>query len=142
MSDMIPPDDDMPDDPFGPMEDAVRADADALMERWQAFEDKARTLGLYMEGHPQIVMVPTPPMGAPKIALQVIFQMGRVAFSDRVQFPEKEKVDDTARSMEVGLKDDMFLDERQRIADGLAAGKTMDEILLGDDEEDDVPPSP
>jgi hypothetical protein len=139
MSDTFDPDDEMPDDPFSAMEDHVRAAADTLMERWQAFEDKARTLGLYLEGHPQIAMVPMPPHGQPVVALQVMFQMGRVAFSDRVQFPEKEKVDDTARVMEVGLKDDMFLDERQRIADGLAAGKTMDEILLGD--EDDAPPT-
>lgn len=137
MTDAFDPDD-MPDDPFGPMDEQVRAEADMLMARWAEYEDKARTIGLYLEGHPQVVMVPTPPHGQPRVALQVTFQMGRVAFSDRVQFPEKEKVDDTARTMEVALKDDMFLDERARIEQAMKEGKSLDEILLGDDPDDET----
>lgn len=138
MSDMMPPDGDMPDDPFGGIPDDVRADADALLARWHEMEDKARLLGLYVEGEPQIVMTPTP-MG-PKIGIAVQFNIGRVAFSERVQNPEKNKVEDTARSMEVALKDDLFLDERERIRKGLAEGKTLDEIMLDGEEDDDGAP--
>lgn len=136
MTDAFDPDD-MPDDPFNqPPDDAFRATAETLMERFREFEDKARPLGLYLEGHPQVALVPQPPHGQPEIALVANFQIGRVAFSDRVQNPPKAEVDDTVRKMDITLKDDQFLDERQRIQEGLAAGKTLDEILLGDEDDD------
>lgn len=137
MSDTHDPDDDMPDDPFGVPDDAFRAEADLLMQRWAEFEDKARTLGLYLEGHPQVALVPTPPHGQPQIALIVNLQIGRVAFSDRVQNPPKAEVDDTVRKMDIALKDDQFLDERARIQKAIEQGKDPFEILMGDDEDDD-----
>jgi len=131
------PDDDGPDDPFSISDDAVRAEADTMMARWTEAEDGFRKIGLYLEGHPQIALVPTPPHGAPQPALVVNFAIGKVAFSDRVQNPPKAEVEDEFRKIQITAQDDAFLDERTRIQEALASGKSMDEILLGDDDDGD-----
>ena len=121
--------DDEPDQPGIP--EHIRQNADLLLERWRQAEDKMRLLGLYIEGEPQIAMIPGHPgMGGPRVGLACNFTVGRVAFSDRVQNPEQEDFNTEARKMEVTIKDDMFLDERERIRQGLEAGKSMEEIML------------
>lgn len=98
----------------------IRAQFDLLIERSEKLIDKARQIGLYIEGHPQVQIVPTP--GGMAAALVVQYTIGKVAFSDRVQNPEKDKFDDQFRVMEIEAQDDDFLDERQRIAKALDAG--------------------
>lgn len=133
---MTPFDDGDDDVPEHQIPDHIRAEADLLMERFGEYEDKMRQLGLYSDGPPQITITPTLG-GAPRAALLCQFTIGKVAYSDRVQHPDKNAIDDEARKMEVSLKDDIMLDERNRIAKGLAAGLTIEEIMLGDDEDDD-----
>lgn len=135
MSDTFDPDD-MPEDPDDPsIPQHVKDQADILLERWNNFADECRQMGLYVEGEPQIMMVPTP-FGVEQAGLGVQFNIGKVAFSDRVLNPESDKFDKDIRTMEVTMADDNFLDERKRIADLLAEGKSMDEILLGEDDDD------
>ncbi len=133
MSDTFDPDD-MPDEPEHHIPQHVKDQADVLLERWETFADDCRQLGLYIEGEPQIMMLPHP-SGLERAGLAVQFNIGKVAFSDRVLNPEDARFDKDFRTMEVSAKDDQFLDERARIQKALAEGKSMDEILLGDDDD-------
>lgn len=127
MTDLEPP-----DDPNEGLSDQMRATADLLFERWTDVPDELRQIGLYEAGPPQIAMVPTP--FGPRPALVANFSIGKVAFSKRVQHPEDAKFDNQFDVMAIQAEDDAFLDEQNRIRRLLAEGKTMDEILLGDDE--------
>lgn len=127
-----------PDDPTEGMPDDVRAAADILLDRFRELPDQMRQIGLYLEGEPGIAQIPTP-MG-PRLAVVAQWQIGKVAFSKRVQHPEDDRFDDQFAVMEVQAQDDAFLDERGRIERLLAEGKTMDEILLDGMEDDDEAP--
>lgn len=113
---------DDPDEEPSPIPEAIRDAADVLGERFKDVPDELRKIGLYLEGEPQLVMVPSQ-MGPPRAALVAQFVIGRVAFSKRVQDPDTDQMNDQFRVMEVQAEDDAFLDERQRIADALARGE-------------------
>lgn len=133
MSQMAPDPDDEPTDDdalaAAALEATFRADTDLLIERYPDFEDAARQLGLYAEGH-EISSAHTP-LG-PKAALVVGFDIGNVAFSDRVQHPENVTVDQAVREMELDTAADEWIDTREQIRRNLAAGR--DPLDDGDDE--------
>lgn len=120
-----------PEEPDEGMPDHLRAQADALLERFGELDDDLRQIGLYVEGGPQIVPVPTP-LGE-RMGLLVQFQIGKVAFSQRVQHPEDARFEDKFDVMAIEAQDDAFLDERQRIADALARGE--DPYAVDDDDD-------
>lgn len=136
MSDMMDPDE--PQDPEDQIRDeAFRAEADSLIARGEGLAERAKKLGLYAEGPAQITMVPTP--FGPRPALVQQFQIGRIAFTDRVQDPDTDKFNDDFRTIEVQAQDDAFLDERARIQARLDAG--LDPYGDDDEEDGDADPS-
>lgn len=112
--------------------DELRAQFDTLLERFEGFSDDLRKMGLYVEGPgPQMAQIPTPFGMAPAMVVQC--QIGRVAFSDRVQNPEADQFERSFAVMEVNAEDDAFLDERERIRKALEAGE--DPYAVEDDGE-------
>lgn len=121
MSDMLPDPND-PNDPENIVRgEAFRQAAEQLMERAGAMKERAEKIGLYIEGPPHIIEVPTPFGSRPALVQQ--FQIGRVAYQKRIQDPESDKFDDQFRVMEVEAQDDAFLDERERIRKALEEGR-------------------
>lgn len=112
--------------------DDLRAAFDTMLERSEEFIDDLRKIGLYAEGPPQMAQIPTP-IG-PQPAMVVQCNIGRVAFSDRIQHPERYETDKTLGVMEINAQDDAYLDERQRIQQALAEGKDPYFDDLDDDE--------
>lgn len=99
--------------------------AKAAFER---LEDKARKMGLYVD-HVQAVM------GADgELVLVADFILGDVAFSDRVQNPEKYSTNTMVDTLEKSMQTDTFLEERAKIQRNLAAGRDP----LADDPETDL----
>lgn len=102
--------------------DELRAQFDTLLERFEGFSDDLRKIGLYVEGPgPQMAQVPTP--FGPQPAMVLMCQIGRVAFSDRVQNPEADQFERSFGVMAVDAENDAFLDERERIRKALEAGE-------------------
>jgi hypothetical protein len=124
----------LPDDQEERMRvEAFRGQAEMLMQRAEKIPEKAKNLGLYAEGAPQITQVPTP--FGPRPALVMQFTMGRIALRPRTQDPESEKMDDEFRNIEIAAVDDDFLDERERIRQALAEGRDPYE-----EDDDDIEP--
>lgn len=122
-----------PDDEFEPdhLPEPLRAQFDTLLERFDGFSDELRKIGLYVEGPgPQMAQVPTPFGSEPAMVVQC--QIGRVAFSDRVQNPEADQFERSFGVMEINAEDDAFLDERERIRKKLEAGE--DPYAIDDDD--------
>lgn len=111
--------------------DELRAQFDTLLERFEPFADDLRKIGLYIEGPgPQMAQIPTPFGSQPAMIVQC--QIGRVAFSDRVQNPEADQFERSFAVLEVNAEDDAFLDERERIRKALEAGE--DPYAVDEDE--------
>jgi hypothetical protein len=89
----------------------------------EALDDLARQLGMYVEHYNWI---PTPDG---QEALVVDFVLGDIAFSDRIQNPQKYSTDDAIRRIAKQLEADTFLDERTRLKEVLAQGG---DVLEGD----------
>jgi hypothetical protein len=123
---------DGPDDgPDEHLPEALRAQFDTLLERFDGFSDELRKIGLYVEGPgPQLAQIPGP--FGPQPAMVIQCQIGRVAFSDRVQNPEADQFERSFAVMEVNAEDDAFLDERERIRRALEAGE--DPYAVDEDE--------
>lgn len=96
---------------------------------FEQIEDKARQMGLYHDGARAVMM----PDG--ELVLMVDFVLGDVAFSDRVQNPQRYATDSMIRTMEKGQQDDDFLNERERIKTALAEGKDIFSALDGEPED-------
>jgi hypothetical protein len=79
-------------------------------------EDTARQLGLYLieagvlEAEERQIILAS-------------FSVGRVAWSDRVQHPERYTTEKELAVMEAGMQKDEFLDVRTQIAERLARGE-------------------
>lgn len=88
-----------------------------LAQRIEKLEDAARHIGLYLEqggilqneqGHEVIV---------------ASFTINKVAFSERVQNPERHSVDSEFKNLQTGMAKDDFLDVRTKIAEALERGE-------------------
>lgn len=90
-------------------------------------DDRARRLGLYLGGW-DVAPVPTGDPDVQTVGVVAQFDIGEVAFSDRVQHPERFYTDETFRVIEADTAVDEFLETRQRIAERLAAGEDPLEI--------------
>lgn len=106
------------------------AEANQVNELIQAGAKGAADIGLYAE-HAQVTPVHTPFGTKPGVA--VVFSLGKIAFSDRIQDPEKDKIDDAIRQSEVSHAQDNFLASRERIAANIKAGR--DPLDDGDEDE-------
>lgn len=96
---------------------------------FEQIEDKARQMGLYYDSA-RAVMLPDG-----ELVLMVDFILGDVAFSDRVQNPQRYSTDTLLRTMEKGQQDDDFLNERERIKQALARGEDPLSALGGEPED-------
>lgn len=94
---------------------------------FEKIEDKARQLGLYSD---QVHAMMTPDG---QMVLVVQFLLGDIAFSDRVQNPQKHQTTRMVDDMEKSMQTDTFLEERERIKRNLEAGR--DPLDDGPDEE-------
>lgn len=91
-------------------------DHEELARKAPELEDAARQIGLYMDE--------AAVMGDEnQVALVARFSIGKIAFSDRVQHPEKYTVDRELAQMEIGVAKDEFLDARTKIAEAIARGE-------------------
>lgn len=79
-------------------------------------EDKARQIGLYADEAVVMMM----PDGNP--VLVVNFMIGDVAFSERVQDPQKHATNSMVDTMKQGILGSSWLDERDRLQKALRAG--------------------
>jgi hypothetical protein len=117
-------DDDRPEIP-----EHFRQQADGLLEGTEKLDDAMRQLGLYVEGT-QLITIDTPT--GPQPALAANMMIGDVAYSDRVQHPEKYGVDQQFRIMEREMTGSQFDDIKERMKRNVAAGR--DPMDDGDDE--------
>lgn len=101
--------------------DDLRAQFDLMLQRSEDFLDDLRKIGLYAEGPPQFAQIPTPMGPQPGMILQC--NIGKVAFSDRIQHPEKYETDKSFAVIDIGAQDDAYLDERARIQQAIAEGR-------------------
>lgn len=85
----------------------------AAMEK---LEETSRKMGLYPEQAHAMKMPDD------SFVFVVEFLLGDVAFSDRVQNPQKYSTDTMVNTMEKNLLGDTFLEERAKIQKRLAAG--------------------
>lgn len=88
-----------------------------LFTKIEPLEDAARQIGLYLE-EAGVIQNQTGEQ-----AIFVNFAIGDVAFSDRVQHPERYTVDTEFRNMQTNMARDDFLDARARIAEALKKGE-------------------
>ena len=125
MSQMTGPDDNNDDGTDEIREAAFRAATDTLIAAFPELEDVARPLGLYAAAHMIVPATIGHPAGGggPVPALSVQFDIGEVAFSDRVQNPDAAAVNQTFREIEADAAVDDYLDTRARIERNLAAGR-------------------
>lgn len=128
MSSMFDDDDDDPRDPHA-LPPEMRANADGLLENTEKLDDELRKLGLYIE-RTHLVMIETP--HGPQPALAVDALIGDVAYTDRVQHPEKYGVDQQFRVMEREMTGSDFDDIKERMRRNIAAGR--DPMDDGDDD--------
>jgi hypothetical protein len=100
-----------------------------LTQQISKLEDATRHIGLYLEqagilqnedGHEVIV---------------ASFTINKVAFSERVQNPDRHSVDTEFKNLQTGMAKDDFLDVRSRIAEALERGE---DPFAGEDEDDQV----
>lgn len=97
---------------------------------FEQIDDKARQMGMYSnEAHG--MQLPNGDM-----VLIVDFIVGDIAFTDRVQNPERYATDNAFRTMEKGMQSSEFLSEHERIKQALAAGK--DPLAALDDDDTDL----
>lgn len=116
--------------------DELRAVFDTMLERFEDFSDDLRQIGLYVEGPgPQMAQIPSPFGLQPAMIIQC--NIGRIAFSARVQDPETDQMERSFGVLEIGAEDDAFLDERKRIAEALERGE--DPYAVDDDDEEPLP---
>lgn len=105
-------DDDL--DPAGELDqDDLERQRRLLQERYEAgMEDELRRLGVYV-GEIQFQLLPT--ATGMCTAMVVSSSLGRVAFMDRTQDPEKNTIDTEFAEMMIATERDAFLDERARM---------------------------
>jgi hypothetical protein len=96
-----------------------------LAQSIEKLEDATRHIGLYLEqagilqneeGHEVIV---------------ASFTINKVAFSERVQNPDRHSVDTEFKNLQTGMAKDDFLDVRTKIAEALERGE---DPFAGEDE--------
>lgn len=87
--------------------------------RVDTLEEDVRRIGLYLEGWDVAPNSQTPD----EFLVVCGFQVGQVAFSDRVQFPERFYTDQTFKVIELDDQVDEFLETRQAIVAALQAGE-------------------
>lgn len=91
-------------------------------------EDEARKMGLYIdEAH--VMRAQTG-----ELVFVVQFLLGDIAFTERVQFPDKAATNSMVETMEKQLQQDTFLDERERLRKVLESG----DVFAALDEPDDL----
>lgn len=95
---------------------------------FEKLEEASRKMGLYPERSQAMQM----PDG--EFVLVTEFLLGDVAFSDRVQNPQKYSTNTMVNTMEKNLLGDTFLEERAKIQKRLAAGldpmdDSMDDVI-------------
>lgn len=86
----------------------------------QNADDTLSKLGLYTEG----VMPYPDPTGQPGFIGVMVCTIGDVAFTDRVQNPEKAETDKAFGAIQHDAGKDEFLDRRVQIQENLAAGRS------------------
>jgi hypothetical protein len=91
-------------------------EAERLMEKLPELEERARRVGLYLEGSAVVQS-----QGRPLLVTRML--LGDVAFTKRVQNPDADDVDRELEEMTARIQDDEFLDARQRIARNVAEGR-------------------
>lgn len=134
MSDMMEPPFDGADE-NDPRVQLFQQEAQQLQEIAEKIKPVAERLGLYVEGG-QIVPHDTP-MG-PKPGLGLVFRVGNVAFTDRVQNPDADSTNDQVKTMERQMAIEETDQLRDKVREALADGKTLDEALNATEEEDDL----
>ena len=109
--------------------DAIEPDENdhKLFEKIHELEDGARQIGLYLEEAGVLQHGETG-----QHAIFANFNIGKVAFSDRVQHPEKYTVDSEFKNIATDMARDDFLDARTKIAVALEKGE--DPFASEDDE--------
>lgn len=85
-------------------------------------EDKARQMGLYVDSA-HVLLMPVPQASEPEMVFAVNFTLGDIAFSDRVQNPDKHATDSMIRTLEMQMRSDDFLEQRTKIQENIAAGR-------------------
>lgn len=105
---------DQPEDD-GPLDAAMRVQADLLHEKLPRLDDRLRKIGVYVGDH-QMAAVPHP--SGPKVIIGIRCDLGDVAFSKRIQHPEVAAVDTTVKQMEKAAEIDGFLDARRDLLGG------------------------
>lgn len=124
-------DDDNQDPDEAAQRQQMDADRDALLARWEEadIEGKLRKLGVYVEGHP--VQMPVPTMGGVKIVQALQAKTNRSAWTKRVLDPDADAMNKQFEVMATHATDDKFLDEREQILKNIAEGR--DPLDNGDD---------
>lgn len=82
-----------------------------------AVREKAGHVGLHMTNHVQAQQV------GDRIVVQAMFQIGQLAWANRVQNPEQDKFDDSFRSIEESMR----ADEKKSILDKYRKGNSDDD---------------
>jgi hypothetical protein len=88
-----------------------------LHQRMEKLEDAARQIGLYLEQGGVAVGEDG------QQAIIASFSINKVAFSERVQNPEKHSIDSEFKNIATSAAKDDFLDARQKIAEALERGE-------------------
>lgn len=94
---------------------------------FEQVEDRARQMGLYYDNAHAMML----PDG--ELVLMVDFILGDVAFTDRVQNPDRYATDNMVGIMEKQYQGDEFLAQRERIRKALAEGKDAVDALDNED---------
>lgn len=99
------PDDSDDDDPESRLPEGISQDqVNDLIRRMMG---AAELIGLYADPLVQVERLTSPiAEGNDRLLLHVVFQIGQVAFTKRVQNPEQDQVDDTVRTIETGVSYD------------------------------------
>lgn len=88
----------------------------------EVIEDLARQLGMYVENADWLPA----PEGGEFLVVNLI--IGDIAFTDRIQNPEKYGTDHAVALMEKQLLNDDFLDQREKLRAALESGVDVLEV--------------
>ena len=95
-------------------------DLEKITSRIEPLEDAARKIGCYLD---RAVVATIPGPLGPRLAIVAEFNLGKVAFTGRVQDPEQAQIDRVFQEMTFDLGTNEILDAHNRVRRNIEAGR-------------------